>query len=160
MARVWSAAVMRDRRSREVPDPMRRYLVATLLVSLLAGTPAGTVTAADPQLTPGSVLAADGRVLPPLPAELQQPSVHAEMLAQHAGDRMHFTPGAAPSVTLTDGRSQLPEQGNDWLADGAGAGGSAAELGAIAKLPNGLRKEVFGFLPYWMLNDSALASMN
>ena len=31
--------------------------------------------------------------------------------------------------------------------------GTLAQLSA-AKLPNGLRKEVFGFLPYWMLTDS------
>ncbi len=37
--------------------------------------------------------------------------------------------------------------------------GTLAQLSA-ARLPNGLRKEVFGFLPYWMLTDSALASMN
>ena len=37
--------------------------------------------------------------------------------------------------------------------------GTVAQLSA-AGLPNGLRKEVFGFLPYWMLTDAALASMN
>ncbi len=37
--------------------------------------------------------------------------------------------------------------------------GTMAQLSA-ARLPNGLRKEVFGFLPYWMLTDSALASLN
>ena len=45
------------------------------------------------------------------------------------------------------------------------AGAAVEPMGTLAQvsaagLPNGLRKEVFGFLPYWMLTDSALASMN
>ena len=108
--------------------------------------------AADP-LPDGAVRTADGRVLPPLPDELQQPSVHAEMLSDHAGDAMHFKAGGAPSVLL--GRPQAARDGRAAVEPM----GTLAQVSA-AGLPNGLRKEVFGFLPYWMLTDSALASMN
>ena len=128
----------------------RARLTFVLLLVIACTLPTASL-AADP-LPDGAVRAADGRVLPPLPDELQQPSVHAEMLSDHAGDAMRFKPGGAPSVLL--GPALEPEM--------AGASvepmGTLAELSA-ARLPNGLRKEVFGFLPYWMLTDSALASM-
>ncbi|HET9540253.1 MAG TPA: glycosyl hydrolase family 18 protein [Candidatus Limnocylindria bacterium] len=121
----------------------RARLTFVLLLALACAMPVAGL-AADP-LPDGAVRTADGRVLPPLPDELQQPSVHAEMLSNHAGDVMRFSAGGAPSVLLGE--------------TGAEPMGSVAQLSA-AKLPNGLRKEVFGFLPYWMLTDSALASMN
>ena len=71
-----------------------------------------------------------------------QRSVHAEMLATEGRGHFDFRPGKRPRVALTPSSSTL-------------------QLGTAAPaLPNGLRKEVFGFLPYWMLNDTALASMN
>src|SRR5437867_5132354 len=77
-----------------------------------------------------------------MPAELMQRSVHAEMLATEGRGHFDFRPGKRPRVALTPSSSTL-------------------QLGTAAPaLPNGLRKEVFGFLPYWMLNDTALASMN
>jgi spore germination protein YaaH len=122
-----------------------------LLLAFACAMPAATL-AADP-LADGAVRTADGRVLPPLPDELQQPSVHAEMLSDHAGDDMRFKAGGTPSVLL--GPAQAPEM----------AGTAVEPMGTLAQVsaagrPNGLRKEVFGFLPYWMLTDSALASMN
>jgi spore germination protein YaaH len=80
----------------------------------------------------------------------------------HANDRTQFKPGArpqrladAPAVLTTaqpsaDGGAQLIP-----LAPSDGSGVSAT----LASLPNGLKKQVFGFLPYWMLNASDLQWM-
>ncbi|HKO34783.1 MAG TPA: glycosyl hydrolase family 18 protein [Candidatus Limnocylindria bacterium] len=129
----------------------RARLTFVLLLAVACAMPVAGL-AADP-LPDGAVRTDDGRVLPPLPDELQQPSVHAEMLSDHADDTMRFKAGGAPSVLL--GETAEPEM--------AGAAiepmGTLSQLSA-ARLPNGLRKEVFGFLPYWMLTDDALASLN
>ena len=131
---------------------MRRS--ASLLLALLLAlswAPAGAI-AADP-LPAGSVRTASGRVLPELPAELQ-PSVHAEMLADHAADAPEFEPGGAPTILLTDrGEPQMAGAATEPME-------TATAQVTTAGLPNGLRKQVFGFLPYWMLTDSALADMN
>ncbi|HEX6474641.1 MAG TPA: hypothetical protein VF114_06100, partial [Candidatus Limnocylindria bacterium] len=129
----------------------RARLSFVLLLALTCVMPTAAL-AADP-LPDGAVRTDDGRVLLPLPEELQAPSVHAEMLTDHGADAMHFKPGGAPSVVLN--ASEQPEM----------VGAAVEPMGTLARvsaagLPNGLRKEVFGFLPYWMLTDSALASMN
>jgi len=141
---------------------MRRsasLLLALLLV--LSWAPAGAIAAdlqpldsqpGDPQPT-GAVRTASGRVLPELPAELQ-PSVHAEMLADHRSDAPAFERGGAPTILLTDrGEPQMVGSAVEPMET------MTAQLTA-AGLPNGLRKQVFGFLPYWLLTDSALADMN
>ncbi|HEY7525706.1 MAG TPA: glycosyl hydrolase family 18 protein [Candidatus Limnocylindria bacterium] len=144
---------------------MRRLPAAILgLLLTLGSMPTAAVRAADPSpassvspepLATGAVLTADGRVLPPMPAGMEQTSVHAEMLAAHAADVVRFTPGGAPSVLLTP-------TGKIQMAGAAVApdGGAVSAQVSAAGLPNGLRKEVFGFLPYWMLSGSALSSMN
>ena len=85
-----------------------------------------------------------------------EPSTHAQMLAEHAGDAMTFATGGAPAVTL--------DKAGSPAIDGAGTvSGLAATVesaGATSALPNGLRKQMIGFLPYWMLNDVDLADMN
>jgi spore germination protein YaaH len=129
----------------------RARLTFVLLLAVACAMPVAGL-AADP-LPDGAVRTDEGRVLPPLPDALQQPSVHAEMLADHAGDAMRFKAGGAPSVLL--GEAAEPEMTGAAVEPS----GTLAQLSA-ARLPNGLRKEVFGFLPYWMLTDSALASMN
>jgi spore germination protein YaaH len=131
---------------------LRRARLSFVLLLAVTCVMPGAALAADP-LPDGAVRTADGRVLPPLPDELQAPSVHAEMLTDHAGDTMRFKPGGAPSVVLN--AANQPEM----------AGAAIQPMGTLAQvsttgLPNGLRKEVFGFLPYWMLTDAALASMN
>jgi spore germination protein YaaH len=147
---------------------MRRTPAAVLALLLMAGwLPTSGARAVDP-LSDGSVVTSDGRVLPPMPAELFQPSVHAEMLADHAADTIHFEPGAKPTILLDQyGEPQLA--GSAVLEGGLTTESlnpesiSTESLSAdlsVAGLPNGLRKEVFGFLPYWMLTDSALSSMN
>jgi hypothetical protein len=51
-----------------------------------------------------------------------------------------------------------------WAAgavpDAMAAGGAVAAEGATAALPNGLAHEVLGYLPYWMLNSSAIATID
>jgi spore germination protein YaaH len=140
---------------------MRR--IAALLMALLLSAawllPSAVVRAADPVPDPlpaGAVLSSDGKVLPPMPAGLEESSVHAEMLAEHANDQISFAPGGAPSVLLK--RNGTPTMSGASIAPN-GAELQTSQLSA-AGLPNGLRKEVFGFLPYWMLTDSALSSMN
>jgi spore germination protein YaaH len=137
---------------------MRRTPASLLTIILAAGLLPAAVHAAGPAsdpLPPGAVLTSDGRVLPAMPAGMQETSANAEMLAAHANDPNTFQPGGRPTVLLS-------ADGSPTMAEAAVAPDgtlSAAELSA-AGLPNGLRKEVFGFLPYWMLSASALDSMN
>ena len=141
---------------------MHRLLSTCLLaaVTLLSSVAPAPVLAAAP-LPVGAVRLADGRVLLPPPAGLAARSVHAEMLDGPGAGRFDF---GAVDPAATDGHP--PSTG------GRGAGAptattlspadSSVEMGVLAarSLPNGLRKEVFGFLPYWMLTDSALGSLN
>ncbi|HEX2194086.1 MAG TPA: glycosyl hydrolase family 18 protein [Candidatus Limnocylindria bacterium] len=138
---------------------MTRRLLALLLLALL---PFGQWLAPGPALANGPAhdpdaapVTSNGRRLPPLPAELRQPSVHAEMLARQGARSYEFEPGAYPALVL-DGRG-APKPSAAGVAADADALDQAAP--AAARLPNGLRKEVFGFLPYWMLTDAALDEM-
>ncbi len=76
-------------------------------------------------------MTSNGRVLPPLPAELSGTTVHGEMLADEGAAQLQFAAGAQPA--------EMP--------------GGASSLA----LPNGLKKEVLGFLPYWLLSDANLS---
>ena len=146
---------------------MRRIPAALLTLSLaVAALSPGVAQAAGPaqdhELPDGAVRASDGRMLPPMPDGVHETSIHAEMLEEHADDPVSFEPGGAPTILLSDnGAARLT--GDAVAPDGAvatsGAAGSTTEA-SIAGLPNGLRKEVFGFLPYWMLTDDALQSLN
>jgi spore germination protein YaaH len=111
----------------------RIRLSATLLAGLILAAPAPSL-AADP--TP-----------PPAPAAeaVTGESVHAEMLAAHEGDVMTFTPGEAPT-----GPAVIPTTSD----------GSIAAAGGITGLPNGLFREVLGYLPYWMLDADELATLD
>jgi spore germination protein YaaH len=134
---------------------MRRLPAIVLVLLLLVGSlPPAAAQAADPR-TDGSVITSDGRVLPPMPDELLQPSVHAEMLAAHAADSLDFEPGGAPTVPLDRGG-----EGGMTAVTSDPDGSLTTQQLTVAGLPNGLRKEVFGFLPYWMLTASVLESMN
>jgi len=82
---------------------------------------------------------------PTAPDEVAAPqtTIHAEQLAEHEDDDLAFADGAAPSVEL----QAIPETtqgGVSVLADGS-----------TAALPNGLRREVFGYLPYWYLDRTS-----
>ncbi len=85
-----------------------------------------------------------------------EPSTHAQMLADHANDAMTFATGGAPAVTLD-------EAGSPAIKGAGTVSGLAATVesaGGTSALPNGLRKQVIGFLPYWLLNDVDLAELN
>jgi spore germination protein YaaH/putative cell wall-binding protein len=95
--------------------------------------------------TAAPALAADPSGLPPLPDELQRPSVQAEMATEHAADELALEPGAVPDP--------LPGIGTMAID-----GGSTLAAGPGGALPNNLSREVLGFLPYWMLSDSDVTS--
>jgi spore germination protein YaaH len=114
--------------------------------------PAATPAAAAPETDPTG-----GELPAPPDGMFDEPSTHAQMLAEHAGDDLEFAPGGAPAITLDAGgvpivKGSVTVSGVDATIEAAG--------GSTAALPNGLRKQVIGFLPYWMLNSVDLADMN
>ncbi len=140
---------------------MRRLLSTSLLVVVTLVSAAAPTALAAPPLPVGAVRLADGRVLPPPPAGLLDRSTHAEMLNGAGAGQFNLGP-ADPAAT--DGRSPFdadpgaPEPTMTVL----GPSDAAGEIQVLAgqSLPNGMRKEVLGFLPYWMINDSTLGSLN
>jgi spore germination protein YaaH/putative cell wall-binding protein len=113
-----------------------------VVLALLA--PSGAA-AAEPALG-GAVTLADGTVLAPMPADMLTPSAQAEMLAERGG------PG------LAAGGDDLKSSGVAVAAEPLVAGdGSLA--GPAGPLPNGLAKEVLGFLPYWDLDTSVTSRL-
>lgn len=129
-------------------------LVQTAVVLTAGWMPAPAL--AEEPVSEGTVVSASGRVLQPPPPQLLQPSVHAEMLADEGAAPMTFEAGEAPSIVLDRDGAAMGAPG----AQGTGSIGTLAQPLAPSGLPNGLRKEVFGFLPYWMLTDAALEHMN
>ncbi len=128
-----------SRRTGDTPRPMMRsprLLVLTLAIALALPT---AVTAADPHPLGGTITLADGRVLDPMPAAMVDPSVQAEMLAQHGGSELAAVGSALKAAAAAVASDPL----------GANAGAVAGPGGA---LPNGLGHEVLGFLPYWDLD--------
>ncbi|TMB83324.1 MAG: hypothetical protein E6J39_06880 [Chloroflexi bacterium] len=109
----------------------------------------------------GSVVLPNGRVLPPAPPGSLGPSEMAVQWRAHANDRISFHPGAKPRK-LEDAPIVLAAEpstvAGTELIPLAPTDGSAAAA-TLASLPNGLRKQVFGFLPYWTLNASDLQWM-
>ncbi|MEX0888890.1 MAG: glycosyl hydrolase family 18 protein, partial [Chloroflexota bacterium] len=117
-----------------------------------------------PTLADGPITLPNGKVLPvPPPGLGQRLSVQAEMEAEHADATFDFTPGVKPTPLAAPTASLA-------LAPTAGDIGTASLLGLAdpslghdatlaATLPNGLRKEVLGFLPYWMLSADELQWM-
>ncbi|HSM38854.1 MAG TPA: glycosyl hydrolase family 18 protein, partial [Candidatus Limnocylindrales bacterium] len=134
---------------------IRRSGPILLIVALLVGAIMPAAAAATDPPADGSLVTESGRVLPPPPDDLQQPSVHAQMLADEGSGSFDFAPGGAPTILL-DG------SGRPKVAPGVTSptGGTLLQPQSTQGLPNGLRKEVLGFLPYWMLSDSVLDSMN
>lgn len=102
----------------------------------------------------------NGRILPPLPAHAMRPSIHAEMLREH-GARVHrFEPGVRPHIDLPENAQGNPGgptgSVNAPVVLAAWAPDDAQPAPVDAALPNGLRREVQGFLPYWMLDPTNL----
>ena len=149
---------------------IRRILTLFTLLVVVAGSvsvPSAALAGGPPSDSPdpaaagdGPVVLPNGRVLPVKPDWVQEASVQAEMLTQHANDRLSFEPGAQPR-RLGDGSATLglaPAEPSTitplTLAAPSGAGAGRGDHAAA--LPNGLRKEVFGFLPYWLLDAGSL----
>jgi spore germination protein YaaH/putative cell wall-binding protein len=89
-----------------------------------------------------------------MPSDLLEPSVHATMLDEHPNAPAELQAEVAnPSLVLDESIGTV-NGGPELLV---AAGGSA--VGPAGPLPNGLRKEILGFLPYWMLDAGSLASM-
>jgi spore germination protein YaaH len=123
-----------------MPRVRVRLPAATLAALLVAGV-AAPVAAEEP-VAPATPEATVETPVEPM-------TIHAQMLAEHANDALSFTPGEAPSVPLA-GAPSSPAAGAAALGDGAV---TLAE-GATMALPNGLRREVFGYLPYWSLSSA------
>jgi spore germination protein YaaH/putative cell wall-binding protein len=133
----------------------RRTVVVLLAIAVLAG--AVPVRAADP--APGSspslgaaVTLADGTVLPPMPSDQIVPSAQAEMLEAHGG-LAGVADGTEPLAT-TAAADDVAVVTADPLAVDA-----TASVGPGGALPNGLAREVLGFLPYWMLDAETLRAL-
>ena len=109
----------------------RTVTVAVSLVCLLGGSPAA---AADPESAGPS----------PAPEPQSRRTIHAEMASEMAAVEPAFRAGARPAPLAPDST--------------ASEGGSVAAT--AAGLPNGLAREVFGYLPYWALDAELLGSMN
>ena len=118
-----------------------------------------TVPPRDPG---GSIVLPNGKVLPVAPAGTFRPSQMAEALPQHAHDKITFESGNRPMPRGTSTTTASAVSGSSatatllGLASGGGSGATATLAGS---LPNGLRKQVFGFLPYWELSASSLQWM-
>ena len=112
----------------------RRSTLAALLAIVSIVTSISPAAATDPTESPA----------PSTAPETSSRTVHAEMLAEHAEDAVDFTPGGTPAPL---GSSTT---GGAVTSDGQGA---------IAGLPNHLRREVFGYLPYWAVTASQLQNL-
>ncbi|MGQ0607238.1 MAG: glycosyl hydrolase family 18 protein [Chloroflexota bacterium] len=116
---------------------LRSSLVLLAVLVLIGADPA---RAADPSPTPPPVAAEDDPYA-------GQSSVHAEMLEHHALEPISFTEGGVPAALSTGaGRISTDQTGS--------------VQGGISGLPNGLFREVFGYLPYWTLNSQSLANLD
>ena len=110
-----------------MPNVPRRPTAAILaLLLVFAATP---VAAADPTPAPEPA-APEGPTSPP--------TIHAEMDAEHAYDRLDLVPGPRPQALR---RSAL---------DGV----QVESVAGPTSLPNNMTGEVFGYLPYWATTDA------
>jgi spore germination protein YaaH len=109
----------------------RRRPLAVIL-AVVFSLPAAQVAATDPTPAPAAEPASP-------------PTIHAEMAAEYEGLSPSFTVGERPRGLRSAGTDGGP-------ATTAVAGGDGP--------PNGLASEVFGYLPYWALTDTLLASMD
>jgi spore germination protein YaaH len=112
-----------------------RAAAIALLVVLLATTVTGPVGAVDPVSDP----------VPTASAGPGWPTVHAEMLAEHQGVALELAPGERPEPMARP--APLP-------------GISTQSVSGDQTLPNALEAEVFGYLPYWMLDAGSLGQLN
>ncbi|MGZ8513392.1 MAG: glycosyl hydrolase family 18 protein [Candidatus Limnocylindria bacterium] len=105
-------------------------LLAICLAMLTLMTAPGVAATEPPPDPPPSVAPEPG----------SPPSVHAEMLTEYEGVTLDLPVGDKPEPMSQS------------------AAGIAAD-GSVSALPNGLRREVLGYLPYWLLTSSSLPSL-
>ncbi len=123
-----------------------RRIATSLLIGLVASSVlSAPALGADPVNPP--VTLANGKVLPAPPSPFGE-SIHGEMLAQ-APRAPVFQKGAQASVQLAHPK----------MSGAAADGGAVMSVGPGGALPNNLRKEVLGFLPYWMLDADTLSQL-
>ncbi len=122
-----------------------RPLALVLMSVALLATPL-PARASDPPLGDALTLS-DGTVLPPLPADQLRPSAQSEMLANQAG---------SADAPLVD--EPAPDAGGSVQVESLANAGTMV-LGPGGGLPNGLQREVLGFLPYWKLDSATRAAL-
>ncbi|HET7668140.1 MAG TPA: glycosyl hydrolase family 18 protein, partial [Mycobacterium sp.] len=138
---------------------VRRIAAAALAFSLALPLTTTSALGADPTAPISQpVTLPDGTVLPAPPEGAVRPSVQSEMLAEHATDPVSASIGKqsiSPSTASGEGSvsadaAELPQPLS---------GSVSAFSGPAGRLPNGLTHEVFGFLPYWMVDAEGLGSI-
>ncbi len=136
-----------------MPLTRRFSLLTSLLLSaalLVAPMPAA---AAEPSLG-GAVTLPDGTVLPPMPAEQIVPGVQSEMLIKHGGDVV-----AQGATVDTSVRTATVEEGLSVQMASPLVQAQGGVAGPGGPLPNGLRSETLGFLPYWKLDTATRSGL-
>ncbi|MGZ6295752.1 MAG: cell wall-binding repeat-containing protein [Candidatus Limnocylindrales bacterium] len=86
----------------------------------------------------------------------ESPSIQYQEAQLHAGDRIAFVTGDPVTVPLQP-RTVVDSSAAGTTNGPPGAGAAGTTSGPLTAVKSGgLRREVFGFLPYWELSDSAL----
>lgn len=133
-----------------------RTVTVAILVALQAGVlPA---SAADPVVGTTTSLGAavtlpDGTTLPPMPAEMISPSAQAEMLAAHGDPAAPADVSAMGGIATSDADPGAVTAADPLIVTAAASGGPGGPL------PNGLAREVLGFLPYWYIDAKSLDAL-
>jgi len=126
----------------------RRSRVSILLLALSLLLPAAPAAAADPSLG-DAVTLADGTVLPPMPAEQITPTPQSEVAAEQVA------PVEGMAVQTVE---PLSEAGGIVQAEPL-VEALAGATGPAGRLPNGLRREVLGFLPHYKLDRATRSAL-
>ena len=138
-----------------IPDMLiTRLALLIVALAVVAGGAPPPARGADPG---ESVTLADGTVLAPGP-DGAAPTVHAEMLGEHGGATtasvaLDSSIQGAGSIAVTAEELGSIEAASP-LVETAGCA-----IGPGGALPNGLRREVLGFLPYWKLDATTRQHM-
>jgi spore germination protein YaaH len=113
-----------------------------------------------PLIADGPVVLPNGHLLPVAPPGATGRSAMAEMLSEHENDRLDFTPGQRPApLGQGQGSIALAPIGQSDAVLLPLAPADQAPSAQLTSLPNHLRKQVFGFLPYWTLSAADLQWM-
>lgn len=129
--------------SRRLHLPVILALVAALLAVPMPA-------AADEPAIGDAITLPDGSVLPPLPPELSGETITSEMLTENGG---------ADAPTASSGGIGVQSVEPAAVAVEPLVVEAAAASGPGGPLPNGLQREVLGFLPYWKLDATTRASL-